>query len=89
MESKDSTVRIKPLSSRVRVEGAKRQYLPFAISWVCDQCGKAHTKKMSEDPGYLSYPVWGRKYEYTLYCDECDNEQTVYLKVEAHISLCP
>ena len=51
---------ITPLEN-CRLEGEKRQHLPFSVSAVCPQCDAIISLDLTEH--YLSYPDWGEKYE--------------------------
>jgi transcription elongation factor Elf1 len=59
-------------------EGAKRQYMPFAITWTCPGCG--HACETDED-WYLAYPKLGGVNEVTLWCPECDHEHKVSIQL--------
>jgi len=49
----------KPITVRylddAEVEGAKRQYAPFAIDWVCSKCNQEYTYDFTD--WYLSFFV--------------------------------
>jgi hypothetical protein len=50
--------------------------MPYEIEWVCVECGDEQTHKFHKHR-YLSYPTFGEPVDVFLYCDNCENEQTI------------
>jgi hypothetical protein len=54
----------------------KRTYLPgITITDVCPKCAVPYVRDMKSD--YLSYPVVGKPYLLTAYCEECEHYWTM------------
>lgn len=58
-----------------RLEGKKRQYLPYILKWECPECGQQMETNLTEK--YLSYPVWGESLDVPLFCVDCDELEPV------------
>ena len=58
-----------------RLEGKKRQRLPYVLKWDCPECGKQRETDLTEK--YLSCPVWGNDALVPLFCMECDEFEPV------------
>lgn len=58
----------------------KRFYLPFEINWTCPNCKEKGKQDLNHD--YLSYPIAGKPFTHTLYCYDCDHEETVNLHID-------
>lgn len=58
-----------------KIEGKKRQRLPYVIEWVCPSCGEERQTSLQDK--YLSYPVWGEQYDVPLFCMECDELEPI------------
>ena len=69
----------------VNVEGDKRTRVPFAIEWKCPKCGKEHVRDCRDR--YFSYPIWGQTKKEHLYCDECEHEEPILLKVDVTVTI--
>jgi len=65
----------KVAQSETFVKGAKRQRLPFTISWTCPMCGERKEKDLTDR--YLSYPKWNEENATSLYCGPCGFELRV------------
>lgn len=48
-------------------EGSKRTYMPYILEWTCPDCGYKNVWDLRSD--YLSYPVFGKVEDLTLYCN--------------------
>lgn len=81
----DPNVQIKPEGW---CEGAKRQYMPFAITWTCPGCGRSCE---TDEDWYMAHPKLGGLNQVTLWCSECDHEHEVWieLSVSAVLSKAP
>lgn len=65
-----------------KIQGQKRQRMPFTIHWTCPVCGKK--QKLNLRDNYLSYPTFGNKRVVDLYCEneECNKDLEPAKKVE-------
>jgi hypothetical protein len=53
-----------------RLEGKKRQRLPYVIEWKCPECRQQKETDLQDT--HLLNPVWGEEYEVPLFCMACD-----------------
>lgn len=65
----------------------KRFRLPgVKIEYTCPGCGDEGVKDV--DAGhYFSYPVLGKSFEYTMWCDKCDHEWKVNLQIDITLKI--
>lgn len=67
------------------IELDKRTYLPFTISCECPKCGATLQKDLSEQ--YLDYPVLEEWADAYIWCDDCDEDALVEVRVIAVIEV--
>ena len=53
----------------------KRTYLPFIVTFACPFC-EAVNRRDLRVRDYLSHPLVNEPFEYTLWCEECDRDDT-------------
>ena len=68
-----------------KVEGAKRQYAPFRMCWICPDCKAKNGKDFSSD--YFGYPVFGEPQLLDLLCTKCEQEDRPYEKGQVKVVL--
>lgn len=68
------------------VEGDKRQRAPYALHHTCSKCGNRTTRELTGQY-YLSYPIFGEPFSYTLYCNECYHEDKVMLVLDISLQI--
>jgi hypothetical protein len=56
--------------TNARLEGKKRQRLPYVIEWECPECRQRKETDLQDT--HLLNPVWGEGYEVPLFCMPCD-----------------
>ena len=61
----------------------KRFYVGHEIKIPCPECGKSELSFLGDD--YLSYPSLNVEEPAHGYCDECDNEFELGVKLELNI----
>ena len=72
--------------TKVIIEGKKRQYFPYVLVYECKNCGAKTETNFEYD--YLSYPVFGEKKSFILYCSECEEEsEKIFLLPELKLSI--
>ena len=63
----------------------KRFYLPIKFNKKCPNCGSKIEFNLSED--YISYPVVGESESLYGYCDNCEGEFNVDVKLNVSLSV--
>lgn len=63
----------------------KRFYLDSQVVFVCPQCGTQCVHDLSEIP--LSYPEFNVPFDYTCYCEQCQNEWKANCQLVLHVEL--
>jgi len=58
----------------------KRFYLPIQIERNCPKCGTKCEHDLSQD--YLSYPTVNKKESIYFYCNECEHEFEIDVKLK-------
>jgi hypothetical protein len=67
----------------------KRFYLPFVVSDACAKCGKQAEADLDRDGSYLSYPSLVKPERVYLYCEACEREWCVCIRVTFSLALVP
>jgi len=65
--------------------GIKRFYLPVKINIICPNCESNVEINMEDD--YLSYPAINTKEEIVGYCDNCDNNISIDIKLRIALEI--
>lgn len=65
----------------------KRFYMPAIIKWKCPGCGKEMETDLTGD--YFSYPEMNKDFEHVVWCQGCDGEFPITLKIEVSLKLMP
>lgn len=84
---KSLVIAIQRTNDKQPIEGAKRQYLPYEIIWICPKCDKQNI--LSYADYYLMYPMWGKTIKETLYCEnsDCNYEKIIYIKPDITLQI--
>jgi hypothetical protein len=75
---------IKIIRTTNEIELSKRQRAPYIITATCDCGNKIEYDYMDR---YLMYPVTTRIEKEFLYCEECDMEYEINLKIDITLEL--
>lgn len=73
-------------SKPFEIEDGKRFYIPGAkLEGECPGCGAPYTHDFGEQ--YLSYPKVNTSHKVGCYCDKCDHEWSVRIRVNLSLEL--
>lgn len=67
------------------VEMDKRTHLPIKVHDDCPQCGQKNTIDLTDQ--YLSYPIPGKPYDLGFYCDNCEHEWQIKVRLKVALEL--
>ena len=88
-DSTPATDAIKLIKFEIReacpVEGAKRQYVPALVHWICPACEEECEEDFTDH--YFIYPTFGEAFSWGLTCPKCEHDVSVRITLRLTIEI--